>query len=87
MPFESQLIENGRRMAEKYNLTFKNIPLTYLPNLESKENLSRVDELVVYLRNGSNGKYVHCYLGRHRTSLVKRHYLETLSQPKSSEKS
>ena len=80
LPFEAPLIRQEKRLAEKNNLGFRNAPLSYLPNLESKENLDQASKLVSYLRNNSNKKYVHCYLGRHRTTLVKEHYLKEVSQ-------
>lgn len=81
MPFESPLIEMERHLAEKNHLAFKSVSLSYLPNLESKSNLSRVNTLVLYLRENSHEKkYVHCYLGRHRTTLVKEQYLQAIHE-------
>ncbi|MEK6683266.1 MAG: hypothetical protein AABY46_01250 [Nitrospirota bacterium] len=81
MPFESPLIGMGKRLAEENDLSFKNVSLSYLPNLKSKSNLSRVNELVLYLRENSHKKkYVHCYLGRHRTTLVKEQYLQAIHE-------
>ena len=77
MPFEAPLIEKEDRLARKYKLGFRNVPLMYLPNLNSKQNQSRVAELVTSLHESPKKVYVHCYLGRHRTSLVKEKYLET----------
>ena len=76
MPFESPLIKKEERLAKKYGLEFQNIPLMYLPNLNSKQNLTRVAVLVSYLRTNPKKVYVHCYLGRHRTTLVKNEYLQ-----------
>lgn len=78
MPFESSLIERGKQLAEKHKLAFQNVPLSYLPNLHSKENLARVGDLVSSIGNNSNKKYIHCYLGQHRTTLVKEHYVQVI---------
>ena len=80
MPFESTLIERGKQLAEKNNLKFQNVPLSYLPNLHSKENIARVDDLVSSLAHESNKIYIHCYLGRHRTTLVKERYYQVLQE-------
>lgn len=79
MPFEMPLIAKEKSLAEKYKLGFRNVPLMYLPNLESKQNLARVAELVSELRESSNRVYVHCYLGRHRVGLVKTEYLKAMN--------
>lgn len=74
MPFEASLIEQEKRAVEKQGLAFRSVPLAYLPNLRSPENLDRVAELVEYSRGSTDKKYIHCYLGRHRTTLFKEHY-------------
>jgi protein tyrosine phosphatase (PTP) superfamily phosphohydrolase (DUF442 family) len=78
LPFESPLIEKEQLLLQKNGMTFRNVPLAYLPNLESRENLDKVHALVADLLKHSELTYVHCYLGRHRTNLVKHHYLEAL---------
>jgi len=79
MPFEAPLIDKEKQLMEKYHLAFQSVPLYYLPNLNSQENLARVEKLVEYLRNNARKRYVHCYLGRHRTTLLKKLYLQAIS--------
>ena len=81
MPFESPLIQKEKELAKKHNLSFKNIPLSYLPDLESKSNLEKVQDLVAYTKGNKTRKYVHCYLGRHRTTLFKNHFLQSENLP------
>ena len=81
MPFESSLIEQEKELAVKQNLTFRNVPLAYLPNLESKENMMRVADLVRYTQENPGMKYIHCYLGRHRTTLFKEQYIRSVAMP------
>ena len=76
MPFESSLIEKEKLLTQKHNLSHKIVPLNYLPDINSKGNLEKVRELVAYLKSTSHKSYVHCYLGRHRTTLVIDHYLD-----------
>ncbi|HEX9757218.1 MAG TPA: hypothetical protein VGB26_05375 [Nitrospiria bacterium] len=77
MPFESPLIKKELELAEKHKISFKNIPLSYLPDLESMENLEKVENLIAYTKGNKTKKYVHCYLGRHRTTLFKTYYLQS----------
>ncbi|HEY5649414.1 MAG TPA: hypothetical protein VIU33_07940 [Nitrospiria bacterium] len=79
MPFESPLIGKEADIAAKYGLGFRNIPLMYLPNLNSKANLAKVADLVSELRDNTGRVYVHCYLGRHRVGLVRDAYLRAVA--------
>lgn len=84
MPLETPLIEQERALAAQLKLEFRNVPLSYLPNLESSENVARAAALAKE-RFPIDGKtYVHCYLGRHRTALFKRLYIENRNRLRSS---
>ena len=77
MPFESPLLKKEKELTEKHKVSFRNIPLSYFPDLESKENLKKIKNLVAYTKDDKTKIYVHCYLGRHRTTLFKTHYLQS----------
>ena len=78
MPFEAPLIERERALAEKLEIGFQSVPLSYLPSLESSENLARARALVATGLDPGRKTYVHCYLGRHRTGLLRRIFQERL---------
>lgn len=74
-PIEAPLIKEQDELCRKYELTCVNFPLSVL-KLNSDGNHQQVKKVIKYLQSTAGGKYVHCYLGRHRVGLVKKE-LET----------
>ena len=73
VPFEPALLIDERKSAAAAGIEFIHSPM--LPWVsENNGALERIQELV---RNGDGRYYVHCYLGKDRVNVVKRH-LEVL---------
>lgn len=68
IPFEPALIEKEKENALEAGLQFINIPL--LPWIS--ENEKAIDSLRRLVRTGKEKYYIHCYLGRDRTSVATR---------------
>ncbi|MCY7422066.1 MAG: hypothetical protein LH478_10045 [Chitinophagaceae bacterium] len=66
VPFEPSLIEKEKENALEAGLQFINIPL--LPWIS--ENEKAIDSLRHLVRTGKEKYYIHCYLGRDRTSVA-----------------
>lgn len=64
VPFEPSLIAKEKENAQEAGLQFINIP--FLPWIS--ENRKAVDSLRHLIRTGKEKYYIHCYLGRDRTS-------------------
>jgi protein tyrosine phosphatase (PTP) superfamily phosphohydrolase (DUF442 family) len=69
VPFEPMLLKEEKAIAKKYNLTVIEAPM--LPWVsDNSESL----KLIETLARTSKGKYyIHCYLGKDRVNLVKKH--------------
>jgi protein tyrosine phosphatase (PTP) superfamily phosphohydrolase (DUF442 family) len=69
VPFEPMLLKEEKAIAKKYNLTVIEAPM--LPWVsDNSESL----KLIETLARTSRGKYyIHCYLGKDRVNLVKKH--------------
>jgi protein tyrosine phosphatase (PTP) superfamily phosphohydrolase (DUF442 family) len=80
-PVEAPLIKEEDRLCRKYQLECIGFPLSFM-NLDSDANRRQVDSVVEYIQSTPGKKYVHCYLGRHRTALVKQR-LKQIQQPPS----
>ena len=68
VPFEPSLIKKEKENALEAGLKFISIPL--LPWIS--ENEMAIDSLRRLVRTGKEKYYIHCYLGRDRTSLATR---------------
>lgn len=68
VPFEPSLIEKEKQNAAEAGLQFINIP--FLPWIS--ENEKSIDSLRQLIRTGKEKYYIHCYLGRDRTSAATR---------------
>ena len=74
---ESRLIDEEKKLAEKYNLKYMNFPMSFT-KLESKENSDQISLLIKHILSAKGGKiYIHCYLGRHRVGLLEKAFTKT----------
>jgi protein tyrosine phosphatase (PTP) superfamily phosphohydrolase (DUF442 family) len=74
---ESRLIDEGKKLAEKYNFKYMSFPMSFT-KLESAENNNQVSLLIQHILSTKGTKiYIHCYLGRHRVSLLEKEFAKT----------
>ncbi|MGH6630882.1 MAG: hypothetical protein ACREB3_14225, partial [Burkholderiales bacterium] len=72
LPYEKELIERERVMAQKYHMTLKVFPMASIfdhqifPDYQNHQR-----EAVEFLKNLDGPAYVHCYLGKHRVSHIR----------------
>ena len=75
-PQEKALYEREKINSEKLGLEVVNYPMGYL-YLESESNEELIKRCVAFLRQHRDRTvYIHCYLGRHRTGLVRKRLVE-----------
>jgi protein tyrosine phosphatase (PTP) superfamily phosphohydrolase (DUF442 family) len=69
VPFEPMLLQEEKAIAKKYNLTVIETPM--LPWVSNNaESLKRIESIA---RSAKGKYYIHCYLGKDRVNLVKKH--------------
>ncbi|MBI5047832.1 MAG: hypothetical protein HZB54_02605 [Deltaproteobacteria bacterium] len=69
---ESSLIDEGKKLAEKYNLKYTSFPMSFT-KLGSAENNNQISLLIKHILSAKGSKlYIHCYLGRHRVALLEK---------------
>ena len=72
LPYEKQLIERERVMAERYGMTLKVFPMASIfdrqifPDYEEQQQ-----KAVDFLKHLDGPAYMHCYLGKHRVTHVR----------------
>lgn len=75
VPFEGYLLEKEELMAEQAGVRLIHIPIR--PWIAQDEDKIAVEQLKATIAQADGNCYIHCYLGRDRTSLV-RHALEQM---------
>lgn len=77
MPQEKALYKREEKVAQIVGVSLFSYPMSYF-NLNSEGNKKTVDEIVSFIKNmgGQRKVYIHCYLGRHRTKVIKERLID-----------
>lgn len=72
LPQEKALFEREQKDAGGLGLDVFSYPMEYLP-LQSESNRETMKKIIAFLNAHTKKKvYIHCYLGKHRVSFVKK---------------
>jgi hypothetical protein len=67
---ESRLVEEEKKLVAAQGLRFLNFPMDF-QNMNGQRSAAGLEQIMERLSKRGNEKiYVHCYLGRHRVSMV-----------------
>jgi tetratricopeptide (TPR) repeat protein len=72
LPYEKELIEREKVLAEKYQMTVKVFPMASIFDRQIfPDYLEQEQKAVDFLKNLDGPAYMHCYLGKHRVIRVR----------------
>lgn len=73
---EGRVVREEKKISEKLGFEYLNYPMSFT-SLEGEENIKQISNLVNYLLSVKEEKiYIHCYLGRHRISILEKEFLK-----------